>query len=445
MTAGSGIDISPHPERPASRRVALDMLMLVLERRQPFDQVLQEEKSFRALAGRDRAFVRMLTATTLRRCGQIDDAILKASGKAELPRPFLLNNLLRLAVTQLLFMSVPDYAVVDTAVRLAKDVGLERQKGFINAVLRHVAREGKAWVAVQDEARLNIPGWLMDIWIADYGPQVAAEIARSSLVEAPLDITLKDPVHAAAWAETLGGDVLPTGSVRRMSGGAVRELPGYEDGMWWVQDTAAAVPVRLFGDIAGETVIDICAAPGGKTAQLAASGARVLAIDRSTQRLKRLGENLRRLRLEKNVTVEAADATVWRPREPAARILLDVPCTATGTIRRHPDVMHLKTPRDMQGLMDVQARLLENAVQILAPGGTLIYCTCSLQKAEGESQIEKLLASGAPVARLPVTAAEIGGLDFTITEKGEVRFLPFHLAGQGGIDGFFISRLRKHP
>jgi len=249
----------------------------------------------------------------------------------------------------------------------------------------------------------------------------------------------------AVWAERLDATVLLTGTVRRAGSGPITELPGFQDGAWWVQDAAAALPARLFGDLTGRTAYDLCAAPGGKTAQLAAAGARVTALDRSERRLQRLAANLERLNLPVETLV--ADAATWAPAEPADAVLLDAPCTATGAIRRHPDIQRLKVPEDVTKLASAQRRLLAHAVGLVKPGGTLIYCTCSLQPEEGEQRIDTLLASGAPVERMPITADELGHptdlLTDMINERGEVRTLPGHLAGQGGIDGFFIARLRR--
>lgn len=425
----------------AARSCALALLGEVLDRKKPLDQALDSDKALAALPSRDRAFVRMLVATALRRTGQIDDILRRAEARPGAPQPVILKNILRLGAAQLLFMETADHAAVDTSVRLAEQAQMDRQKGFVNALLRRVASEGKGWLDKQDPARLNMPEWMLREWIADYGMGEAAQIAMACLTEAPLDITVKKADMRDHWAKALEAEILPTGTLRRPAGGSVRDLQGFEDGMWWVQDAAAAIPATLFGPLEGRRVIDLCAAPGGKTAQLAAAGAQVLALDRSAQRLKRLEENIKRLRLHRSVETLAADAGEYRPKEPAEALLLDAPCTATGTIRRHPDVPHLKTAVDYEKLVEVQARLLEHAVSILAPGGTLIYCTCSLQKGEGERQIDRLLASGAPVRREPVRPEETGGLSDLITPEGDVRILPTHLAGSGGMDGFFASRL----
>jgi len=427
----------------AARAVALELLENVLGRHQPLDQALERHEAFHALPKRDRAFVRMMVATALRRTGQLDDFIRRASERPEPPQPRLLHNLLRLGAVQIAFMDVPDYAVVDTAVALAQQAGLERQKGFVNAALRRIAAEWRGWAAKQDPPRLNTPDWLMSRWIEDYGLRTAAEIAAANLSEAALDITVKDETRREYWAATLDASILPTGTLRRASGGMVSDLPGYEDGMWWVQDAAAALPVQLLGDLAGRHVLDLCAAPGGKTMQMLARGAQVTAIDRSAQRLKKLEENLTRLRLTEQVRLETADAAVWRPRDPAEYILLDAPCTATGTARRNPDMLHLKSEKDLTSLCEVQARLLESAAQMLAPGGVLVYCTCSLQKAEGEDQIDAFLKRHKNMRRLPVAPVEVGGLAMLISEHGDLRVLPFHCAAHGGMDGFYAARLQK--
>ena len=442
-----------HMQMLAARKVALELLESVLTQKQALDHALERSDSFKALPGRDRAFCRMLTATTLRRLGQIDELIQKAEERPT-PKNTILENILRMGVAQIMFMEVPDHAAVDTCVRLAEAYEMDKQKGFVNGLLRTMTRVGKEWRDRQDEGRVNTPDWLLKMWIEEYELRLAAEIAKANLAEAPLDITIKDEKDRNYWASTLKATQMTTGTLRLMKAGNVTELPGFDDGMWWVQDASAAIPAKLFGpDLEGKTVIDLCAAPGGKTMQLAAAGAHVIAVDRSAQRLKRLEQNLQRLRLTENVEVIAADATAWQPAGEAPHyILLDAPCSATGTIRRHPDVLHLKAARDVQRLVNVQANILENAFNMLAPGGMLVYCTCSLQKSEGEAQIQALFERHEDAYKLPITAEELGApsdkgetgaFDESITDHGDLRILPQHQAALGGMDGFFISRVTK--
>jgi len=429
-----------------ARKVALHILQQVFGQRHTLDQALEESRDFSSLQQRDRAFVRMLVTTVIRRLGQIDDLIRRSLSRPDQPlNPPILEYVLRLGVAQLIFMNVPDHAAVNTSVMLVESEGHGRVKGFVNALMRRIAAEGKDWTTRQDIARLNTPEWLLKMWIEDFGLKNAIEIAMANLQEAPLDISLKRLVTADTMIETLGAIALPTGSLRLQNSKMVQDLPGFQDGMWWVQDAAAAIPVKLFGDrIDGQTVIDLCAAPGGKTAQLASMGANVIAVDRSAKRLHRLQENMKRLRLDDRVKIEVADAAVWKSRNKVPFILLDAPCSATGTVRRNPDVIWMKTANDIHSLIELQSHLLDNAIQMLEEGGTLIYCTCSLQKAEGEYQIERVLETYSNIVRDPIFAHELGGLSDIVTPRGDIRILPSHLSNIGGMDGFFISRLRKN-
>jgi 16S rRNA (cytosine967-C5)-methyltransferase len=428
---------------PSARAVALALLVAVLDRQRPLDDALEAQRDLKLLTARDRGFARLLVATTLRRLGQLDaaiDACLRHKLDADRP---LARHILRLGAVQLLFLDTPAHAAVDGAVALADGGPARGLKGLINAVLRRLAREGHALVAAQDAARLDLPGWIWESWTASYGEPQTRAIAGVLMQDPPLDLTVRadQEIGPAGWAAQLDGRVLPSGTVRRLGGGDVEQLPGFAEGAWWVQDVAAALPARLLGPVAGLTIADLCAAPGGKTAQLAAAGARVVAIDRAARRLDRVRANLARLGLAAEIVT--ADAATWQAATPCDAILLDAPCSATGATRRHPDVLHLKRPEDIARLAALQDRLLDNAVRQLKPGGLLVYCTCSLEAAEGPARIERLLSQGAPVRRKPVDSAEFAGLDGLITPDGDLRTLPCQLAEQGGMDGFYAARLTR--
>jgi 16S rRNA (cytosine967-C5)-methyltransferase len=423
--------------RPANARgVALDVLDRVLGEARPLDETFAGHPALASLDGRDRAFARLLVTVTLRRLGQID-AVLDQFLRSR-PKALGVHDLLRVGAAQILFLDTPAHAAVAETVALATGPHAFA-KGLINAVLRRVGREGKEQLAGQDAARLNTPQWLWQSWCRAYGETRARAIAEAHLVEPPLDLSVKtDP---EVWATRLGAERLCANTIRRRAGGAIEDLPGYALGAWWVQDAGAALPARLLGDVGGRPVIDLCAAPGGKTAQLAAAGAEVIAVELSEKRAVRLRANLERLRLD--ARIEIADALSWRPPRPVGHVLLDAPCTASGTIRRHPDIAWHKTPDDVTRMAELQARLLEATVEMLAPGGILVYASCSLQPEEGPLVIEQALAGGLPLARLPVRAVELDGLAVEITPEGDVRTLPCHLAERGGLDGFFIARLRR--
>lgn len=419
------------------RRVAADLLEAVLRRHRALDEAMAEKATgFASLADRDRAFVRRLTATTLRRLGQID-AVLK--GFVKLWPKGLPLQALRLGLCELLFLETPSHAAVSSAVELMP--AGSKARGLVNAVLRRADREGAAIVANQDAARLNTPVWLRKRWEATYGADLAASIMAAHLSEAALDITVKR--DAAAWAEPLGAVLLPSGSLRRLAGGSVESLPGFHDpegAAWWVQDAAAALPAKLFGDLTGKLAADLCAAPGGKTAQLLSQGASVYAVDRSELRLQRLKKNLARLGLK--AQVRTADACEWRPDELLDAVLIDAPCSATGTIRRHPELPYLKQESDIASLSQLQRRLIEHAITLLKPGGLLVYGTCSLEPEEGEAQRDWLQLHK-DMESMPISAAELGVPAAMIDSQGSLRCLPCHWPEHGGIDGFFAARFRK--
>ena len=421
----------------SSRRLARWILYRILDRGQMLNSTLSQAggtggQMFK-MTSRDRAFVRLLVVTVLRRLGQIDDALIRCLDRPLNKSAMPAKHILRLAAAQTMFLKTPDHAVADGAV---SSLGPREAhlKSLVNAVSRRLIREGTKILAEQDEVALNCPKWLRDSWAASCSDQTAIKMIAATLIEPRLDITVKR--NHQAWAKTLEAKVLPTGSLRCYTGGAVQELPGYEEGEWWVQDVAAALPVRLLGDVTGEAVLDLCAAPGGKTAQLTASGALVTAIDEAPNRLSLLRSNLERLGLKAELLI--ADVRKWKPSSPFNKIILDAPCSATGTIRRHPDIWHLRTKVDVERAVALQDHLLRAAVEMLAPGGTLVFSTCSLQPEEGEMLIAKLLANNDWVKRERIEPHELFGLSELISPDGDLRTLPHFL---DGMDGFFAARI----
>jgi 16S rRNA (cytosine967-C5)-methyltransferase len=432
----------------AARRIAADILDGVLHKHRTLDEQLDgaaAHPGLKTLSDRDRALMRRLVATILRRLGTLGHVLSRLLDRGiptDAPRA---QSALLIGAAQILWMDVPDHAAVDLSVRLVQsDRRAAKYAGLVNAVLRRCAREGQPLIDEVKAQTLDIPPWLLARWIAHYGESPARAIAVALGHEPSLDITVKS--DAAPWAARLHGEVLPTGSVRTLLQGSVTMLPGFTEGQWWVQDAAAALPVRLFGDVAGKTIADLCAAPGGKTAQLAQAGARVTAIDRSPGRMTRLRDNLARLSLEAETVV--ADAIEWPGEDQSFDgVLVDAPCSSTGTIRRHPDVAWLRQESDIGALMGVQKRLLQKAVALLKRGGTLVYCTCSLEPEEGEQAISALLAAEPAVHRVPVDVGEVAGLSQIVTVEGDLRTLPCHLPHDdprlGGLDGFYAARLVK--
>ena len=432
----------------AARRIAADILDGVLHKHRTLDEQLEgaaAHPALKTLADRDRALMRRLVATILRRLGTLGHLLSRLLDRGiptDAPRA---QSALLIGAAQILWMDVPDHAAVDLSVRLVQsDRRAAKYAGLVNAVLRRCAREGAGLVDEVKNETLDIPPWLLKRWIAHYGEATAKAMAHAILHEPSLDLTVKsDP---AQWATRLHGEQLPTGTVRTLLQGSVTMLPGFSEGAWWVQDAAAALPARLFGDIRGKTIVDFCAAPGGKTAQLAQAGARVIALDRSPARVARLKDNMTRLSLEAEAIV--VDATEWQGDAGGFDgILIDAPCSSTGTIRRHPDVAWLRQEADIAALAPLQKRLLQRAAGLLKPGGTLVYCTCSLEPEEGEAAVTAFLSAESGLKRAPIAPDEVAGLAEIINPQGDLRTLPSHLAHAdprlGGLDGFYAARLVK--
>lgn len=447
----------------AARRLASHLVDAVLAKGRALDDALAAEASsglFADLSSRDRAFAHLIAATVLRRHGSLVTVLDRFITRPLPEEAWRARTILLIGAAQILALATPPHAAINLAVeQCRRDPEARRFDKLTNAVLRRVASDGITIFADLDWPRIDIPAWLWARWTATYGVDLGLHIAAASLIEAPLDLTVKNPAEAPALAARLGGLLLPTGSIRLAQHGRIEDLAGFDDGAWWVQDAAAALPVRLFGEVRGKSVADLCAAPGGKTAALAAAGAKVTAVDTSASRIRRLSANLQRLGLSESVELLVADVLDWSPPRLFDAVLLDAPCTATGTIRRHPDILHLKRPGDVLRLAEVQAALLAAAARLVKPGGTLVFCTCSLEPEEGPGQIDRFLASMQPDApafsRLAVDPGTFGIGAGWITPEGDLRTLPCHIPEEGsdgrdgaarssgGMDGFFASRLLR--
>ena len=428
----------------ASRKAAIRLLGAIVDAGTSLDGLTDPEHGhpqFLALDGRDRSLLRAILVTALRYRVTIGRMI-----ERHLERPLPANarslaHILHVGATQILFLDVPDSAAVDLAVACAKsDPRTVRFAGLVNAVLRNVARSKDDLAQILRET-VNAPAWFHERLAAAYGPDRAMAILSMHRIETPTDFTVKS--DADGWAEKFGGRVLPTGSVRvaRLQA-AVPDLPGFEEGAWWVQDAAAALPARLLGGIRGLKVADLCAAPGGKTAQLALAGADVTALDISASRLKRLRRNLARLGLE--AATVAADIRAYQPAELFDAVLLDAPCSSTGTVRRHPDVPWTKSPEDIVKLAGLQRELLDKAVEFVRPGGRIVFSNCSLDPLEGEDLVRSFLEERKDVRLDPIGASDFPTVATFIAPEGWLRTTPADLdmgtPEFSGLDGFFAAR-----
>ena len=413
----------------AARRAALEVALAALDRRGGLEEALAGP-ALAALEPRDRGFARALAMTLLRRKGGLDRVLDRRLAK---PPPDEVRALLTLGAAQLLWLDTPAHAAVATTMALAEAGRSTRPfKPLINAVLRGIGRDGPPDLPPETWA----PDWLLARWRAAYGETAALAVAALISEEPATDLTLKDASQAGAVAEALEGQVLAGGSVRTSRRGEIPEWPGYGEGLWWVQDASAAIPARLLSLGPGQTALDLCAAPGGKTLQLASTGAEVTAVDRSPARLERVRQNLARAGL--NAEIVAADAAAWEDPRQFDAVLLDAPCASTGTFRRHPDVLWATKPADIAKLAEVQRRLLAAAALRVKPGGRLVYCVCSLEPEEGEGQVGPFLAAHPEFQLDPVIPGEGGAPEASVTAEGALRILPAHL--EGGTDGFFAAR-----
>ncbi|MBZ4020977.1 16S rRNA methyltransferase [Rhodobacter sp. TJ_12] len=415
-----------------ARRAAAALLVGVLEERLT---LAEQAGELAALPPQDRARAQRLALATLRNLPSAD-AMLKPHLRKKPPVDLL--AVLRLGVVEICALQAAPHGVVDALVTLTHSGG-RRAEGFaglINAVLRKVAADAARWARLDPPA---LPGWLRGRLMSAYGKVAVMKMEAAHLAGAPVDLSVKS--DAAAWAEKLGAELLPTGSLRLAQAGQITDLPGYAEGDWWVQDAAAALPAKLLAAQPGETVLDLCAAPGGKTLQLAAMGADVTALDISAPRLDRLQENLARCQVTAKTVV--ADALDWNPKAPFDAILLDAPCSATGTIRRHPDLPFVKDAKGIKDLVALQTALIDRALGWLKPGGRLVYATCSLLPEEGEAQVAAALQRH---PNLRIAPPDIAGLEpGWVTDAGALRLRPDFWHETGGLDGFFMARLQRLP
>ncbi|MBT6443060.1 MAG: RsmB/NOP family class I SAM-dependent RNA methyltransferase [Alphaproteobacteria bacterium] len=441
-TASNDTTTGPVPAAADARSAAVIALQKILGEGETVERSLDSSPGYRALPTRERAFARLLLLTSLRRLGEINAVIDRFMKQPLRPRLAGARHVMQIGACQLLFLDTPAHAAVSTAVdQVASDRVLRPLKGLVNAVLRRISEGRTSLLEDLDTDRINMPDWLWHRLCPVYGEITVRAISAANRREPVLDLTLKSPADKQEWANRLGAACLTSGSLRLEKAGRVEELPGFADGAWWVQDAASALPARLLGDVTDCLVIDLCAAPGGKSAQLIAAGARVTAVERSAGRTRRLRENLRRLSLDAKIV--KADAATWRPKILADAVLLDAPCSATGTMRRHPEVPWTRQAEDIERLNKQQDELLDAACAMVKPGGRVVYTVCSLDPSEGEERVSALLARHPDMAREAVNAAALGAPAEAATADGDLRTLPCYWADTGGLDGFYAACLRR--
>lgn len=431
---------NPNSTKATGRDIALSSLHLVLQKQVTPTNALHLHPSFLKVDNRDRAFSLLLLLTTLRRLGQIDASISFILEKPLAKRYELITNILRLGTAQILFLNTPSYAAVNAAVNQTKHSRFQAHKGLVNAVLRRMFEKRGILLENQDPEFLNTSNWIWKSWKNFYGEKICRSIIKAHLVDPPLDLTVKNNIKL--WAKRLNGQTISNSTLRLDFDGPIHEMEGFSEGVWWVQDFAASLPVKLLGNVYKKNIIEIGAAPGGKTSQLAMTGARVVAIDRSSRRLSMLRDNLKRLNF--TAIIIEANAEIWRPNTLADGVLVDAPCSSTGTMRRNPDIMWRLKPSDICELRKTQLKLLKAAVEMIKPGALLVYTVCSLQPEEGPLLIEAFLEQNKNVERVGINIDEIEGFHEFITPIGDLLTLPSYLSSLGGLDGFYSVRLRRN-
>jgi 16S rRNA (cytosine967-C5)-methyltransferase len=433
------------PDLLIPRYCICQILHQVLEQGHPLDQIYEDALAPYRVDTQNRHFIRHMVMVGLRNIGRIDAILSRLSTTPFLKiAPAEVRTLLRLGAIQILYSQVTEFAAVDTTVDLAVATGFARQKGMVNAVLRNLIRQKEEFTEILESDSYALPEWIYKSWADSYGTDAVRDIIKVTQTQAPFDMSLKPNQKVDFDDQAV---ILPSGTVRLENAQNITALEGFQEGIWWAQDVAASIPVllleRAMESLDGKTIIDLCAAPGGKTAQMAARGANVVAVDRSASRLRTLKDNAQRLDLKSKIEIVCEDALKWQSKSAFDAILLDAPCSATGTLRRNPDVLWLKDQSDLKKLQDLQKSLLDHAFNQLSSGGILVYCTCSLQPEEGEAQIDTFLKTH-PNAQRAVMDLSDWDLQHAITKSGDVRLLPCYYGDQGGMDGFFISIIRKN-
>jgi 16S rRNA (cytosine967-C5)-methyltransferase len=424
---------------PDVRSLAVSLFRACIERKITVEDAIGADTRTGQLSPRDRGLLATILLTAFRHLGEIEKVLAKLLDKPLPRKSGTAADILRLGIAQLLFLDMPPHAVIDLSVRAAKaDRNALHFSGLVNAVLRKVSAGGISLLEGMDAARANTPDWLWARWAQNHGAGAARRVGMAHAARPALDLSFR-PEAGADWRERLEGVLLPNGQVRLAAGHApVPELPGFSEGAWWVQDAAATIPASLLGDVQGKRVLDLCAAPGGKTLQLAAAGAEVTAVDVSESRLQRLRQNLARTGLTAEIRTDDILAETLQGAWDA--VLLDAPCSATGTIRRHPELPFLKDESQIAELAKLQARMLRKAATLVCPGGSLVYCTCSLEPEEGEEQVRGFLAASENFEIVPPAVSWIPVE--AIMPEDWVRTLPFMRFGESeGMDGFFAVHL----
>lgn len=420
----------------ATRAAAASLLVRILDQGQTLDEALSQEEAFSALEGSDRGFARAIVSAALRHLGQINHIISRhLTGRPFADLSPAVQHLLQIGAAQICVLKTPVHAAVSETVEAARQFDGARQAGgLVNAVLRKILPDALETAGLT--AANAWPVWFQTLMTDAIGADHAEALAISMQQTPPLDLTVKS--DAADWAERLGGMQLGPHTIR-LESGAVETLEGYAEGSWWVQDAAASLPVACLLPVKGERILDLCAAPGGKTLQIAASGADVVALDRSAKRLRLVEQNLQRTGLTAECV--AADATKWKSDTQFDGVLVDAPCSALGTLRRHPEGPWVKRPEDIARFPDIQARLLEAAAARVRPGGRLVYCVCTPLPGEGADIVNAFLERHPYFRRDQITREDAGVFSDAITSAGDIRTLPPLLAEIGGCDAFYISRL----